>query len=64
MAQQVIALRIGNASIPLYADDWPAIKAAVEEALAKGAGRAKGSRDLIAASRHTVADKSRLLAEA
>lgn len=62
MADRVIALSIGNASIPLYAEDWPALKRAVENALSGLEGRryhVNGERELIAASRHTVASKSR-----
>lgn len=62
MADRVIALSVGNASIPLYAEDWPALKRAVENALSGLEGRryhASGEKELIAASRHTVARKSR-----
>lgn len=63
MAKQVIALRVGNASIPLYASDWPAIREAVEEALLGKDGHAchaSGEKELVSATRYTVASKSRL----
>lgn len=63
MAERVIALSVGNASIPLYAEDWPAVKKAVEESLAGREGyayHASGEKELISATRYTVADKSRL----
>ncbi|MBZ9540509.1 hypothetical protein [Modicisalibacter tunisiensis] len=63
MAERVIALSVGNASIPLYAEDWPAIKKAVEESLSGREARAyhvSGEKELISATRYTVADRSRL----
>lgn len=67
MAERVIALSVGNASIPLYAEDWPAVKRAVEEALSGREGyacHASGEKERISATRYTVADKSRLAADA
>ena len=66
MAQKVIALTIGSASMPLYAEDWPAVKKAVEEALSGRSNYAHcvvGKCERIQATRFTVADKSRLVAE-
>lgn len=63
MAERVIALSVGNASIPIYREDWSAVKKAVEKALDSAEGRrhqAKGDRELVAASCHTVASRSRL----
>lgn len=67
MAERVITLTIGNASIPLYAEDWPAVKKSVEEALMGRSNYSyccQGKHERIQASRFTVADKSRLLGEA
>ena len=63
MSDRVIALSVGNASIPIYREDWPAVKKAVEKALEDPQGRrqkAKGDRELVAASCHNVARSSRL----
>jgi len=63
MAQKVIALTIGTASIPLYREDWPAVKAAMEEAMAGRVGRAQGEKERITAAPLTVADRSQLAPE-
>lgn len=63
MAQTVITVRVGNASIPIYASDWPAIQSAVEEALSGKDGHAchaSGEKEFVAATKYTVANKSRL----
>lgn len=61
MPRDVIALTIGNASIPLYAEDWPSVKCAVEDALVGKVGHANcvnGKEERIQTVRYTVADKS------
>lgn len=65
MAERIITLTVGSASMPFSAEDWPAVKQAVEEALA---GRSNygycvpGKRERVKAARFTVADKSRMAA--
>lgn len=62
MARDVIALRIGRASIPLYAHDWPAVKAAVEAALDSGEGviqKRRGEIEVMEAARYRVAEKTK-----
>lgn len=60
MPQKVIALTIGTASIPMYREDWPALKAAVEEAIAGRTGCVQGEKERIVATPLTVADRSQL----
>lgn len=65
MPRDVIALKIGTASIPLYAEDWPTVKSAVEAAMGSQDGvinERNGRIEVIEAARYRVADKSKLLA--
>lgn len=67
MPRDVIALKIGTASIPLYAEDWPAVKSAVEAAMGSQDGvinERNGETEVIEAARYRVADESKLLAAA
>lgn len=66
MAKDVIALKIGTASIPLYADDWPAVKSAVEAAMVSHQEgqiqKRKGEVEVMEAARYRVAEKTRFQA--
>lgn len=63
MPRDVIALKIGAASIPLYADDWPAVKSAVEAAMGSHQEgliqKRKGEVEVMEAARYRVADQTR-----
>lgn len=65
MADHVITLNVGRASIPIYREDWPAVKAAVSKAMAGAPGRncqAPSKRESVSACRYLVAEKTRFQA--
>lgn len=62
MPKRVVTVSVDNERLTLYAEDWPAIKAAIERAI-KIEGRwhkSRAERGVVAAIGFTVADKSRV----
>ncbi|MDR5901033.1 hypothetical protein [Halomonas icarae] len=64
MAKRVITLSVQSERITFTADDWPAIKRAVGQALDRDGGRKETGRDsLIQAQGFDVAERSKLTGE-
>lgn len=64
MSKQVVTLRVDNERLTFYAEDWPGVKRAVEDAMAserKGRAELPQHHTQIEASAMRVMERSRFL---